>query len=70
MTVCCNRQISVTVSRTVFPQTRLYINGKKISEQAQDKLGDVVVSGGRNLNDDGHGNLAPSGPALIWNGNV
>ncbi|CAG8671355.1 21687_t:CDS:2, partial [Dentiscutata erythropus] len=34
MTVCCNHQVSVTVHRTIFPQTSLYINGKRVSKQA------------------------------------
>ncbi|CAG8730575.1 11930_t:CDS:2, partial [Racocetra fulgida] len=101
MTVCCNRQVSVTVHRTVFPQTSLYINGKKVSEQAQTELGKFILSGGKPAKDfkiaedgnwiikniktllknfqkdlglllsaDGHGNLAPYGQDLTWNGKI
>ncbi|CAG8619874.1 19719_t:CDS:1, partial [Gigaspora rosea] len=47
MTVCCNHQVSVTVHRTIFPQTSLYINGKRVSEQAQTELGKFMLSGGK-----------------------
>ncbi|RIB04729.1 hypothetical protein C2G38_2221527 [Gigaspora rosea] len=70
MEVCCSRQVSVTVSRTIFPQTLLYINGKKVGEQAQIKLGNFILSGGQKYSKDGHGNLAPRGQDLTWNGKV
>ncbi|CAG8834603.1 3038_t:CDS:1, partial [Cetraspora pellucida] len=46
MKVCCNRQVSVTVSHSVFPQTRLYIDGKMFSEQEQTDLGQFILYGG------------------------
>ncbi|CAG8598074.1 16200_t:CDS:2, partial [Racocetra fulgida] len=59
MTVCCNRQVSVKVHRTVFPQTRLYINGVWKSVQAQTELGKFIKSGGEKLFQDGYGYHAP-----------
>ncbi|KAF0373863.1 hypothetical protein F8M41_012948 [Gigaspora margarita] len=47
MTVCCNHQVSVTVHRTIFSQTSLYINGKRVSEQVQTELGKFILSGGK-----------------------
>ncbi|CAG8737600.1 460_t:CDS:2 [Gigaspora margarita] len=70
MTVCCNRQISVVVSRSVFPETWLYINGLRVQVQAQADLGIVIVSGGKTLHDVGFGEMAPSGPGLTWTGKV
>ncbi|CAG8727656.1 21865_t:CDS:2 [Gigaspora margarita] len=73
--VCCNRQVSVTVSRSIFPQTRLYIDGKMFSEQEQTDLGRFILSGGSQsdpskLSKDGHGKIAPSGKQLTWNKKV
>ncbi|CAG8690420.1 10219_t:CDS:2, partial [Dentiscutata heterogama] len=47
MTVCCNHQVSVTVHRTIFPQTSLYINSKRVSKQAQTELGKFIFSRGK-----------------------
>ncbi|CAG8704968.1 563_t:CDS:2 [Cetraspora pellucida] len=65
-TICCNRQVSVTVSRSVFPQTRLYVDGKMFSEQEQTDLGRFILYGGRQLDPsklskDGHRKITPSG---------
>ncbi|CAG8852880.1 36171_t:CDS:1, partial [Gigaspora margarita] len=59
MTVCCNRQVSVKVHRTVFPQTRLYINGVWEQVQAQTELGKFIIYGGKKLFQDGYGYPAP-----------
>ncbi|CAG8546278.1 15086_t:CDS:2, partial [Gigaspora margarita] len=72
MKVCCNRQITVDVSRTAFPQTRLYINGKKVDEKDQKDLGGLVAAEGQamtflDLSAVGHGNFAPLGDNLHWN---
>ncbi|CAG8814156.1 12722_t:CDS:2, partial [Dentiscutata erythropus] len=71
MKVCCNRQVSVTVSRSVFPQTHLYVDGKMFSEQEQTDLGRFILYGGRQsdpskLSKDGHGKIAPSSKQLTW----
>ncbi|CAG8736121.1 18608_t:CDS:2 [Dentiscutata erythropus] len=73
MKVCCNYQITVDISRTAFPQTCLYINGKKVDEKDQKDLSGLVAAGGRvmtsfGLSAVGHGNFAPSGDNLHWNG--
>ncbi|CAG8529759.1 7901_t:CDS:2 [Dentiscutata heterogama] len=100
MTVCCNHQVFVTVYRTIFLQTSLYINGKRVSKQAQTELGKFMLSGEKptkklkipngnltianiiiflkkNEKDlvklllaNEHGNLAPYGQDLTWNGKV
>ncbi|CAG8835905.1 31261_t:CDS:1, partial [Gigaspora margarita] len=37
--------------RTVFPQTSLYINGKKVSEQVQTELGKFILYGDKPAKD-------------------
>ncbi|CAG8824643.1 25147_t:CDS:2, partial [Dentiscutata erythropus] len=39
MKVCCDRQVSITINRSIFPQTRLYIDGKMVGEREQTDLG-------------------------------
>ncbi|CAG8528343.1 13131_t:CDS:2, partial [Dentiscutata heterogama] len=70
MSVCCNRQVSVAFSCAVFPEARLYINGKKVGEQTQGSLGDFIVSGGKTNNKDGVGNFAPPGSGINWIGKI
>ncbi|CAG8518652.1 4021_t:CDS:2 [Cetraspora pellucida] len=70
-TICCNRQISVTVFRRVFPQTCLYVDRKMFSEQKQTDLGQFILYGGRQsdpskLSKDGHGKIASSDKQLTW----
>ncbi|CAG8765441.1 52_t:CDS:2, partial [Cetraspora pellucida] len=75
MKVCCNRQVSITIDRSVFPQTRLYIDGKMVGEQEQTDLGQFISSGGRQpdpskLSKVGHGKIARSGKSLTYNKKV
>ncbi|CAG8705691.1 11656_t:CDS:1 [Gigaspora margarita] len=75
MKVCCNRQVSITIDRSVFPQTRLYIDGKMVGEQEQTDLGQFILSGGRQpdpskLSKVGHGKIARSGKSLTYNKKV
>ncbi|CAG8712222.1 26162_t:CDS:2, partial [Dentiscutata erythropus] len=53
--------VSVAFSCTIFPEARLYINGKKVSEQTQNSLEDVIISKDKTYNKDGVGNFAPPG---------
>lgn len=54
--------IGITVNRSEFPTTRLYINNNLMDEEAQvADLSDFFVSGGRIPNLDGQGNFAPIG---------
>ncbi|CAG8560684.1 41770_t:CDS:2, partial [Gigaspora margarita] len=69
MTVCCNHQITVDVSRSVFPTTRLYINGNMIREELQKDLGNFISFGGQasdssKLSKDGYGNFGPPGNGI------
>ncbi|CAG8477452.1 13144_t:CDS:1 [Dentiscutata heterogama] len=69
--VCCNRQITVNVFHTTFPQTRLYINGIKVGEEEQTELGNFIRSGDQAslesaLSSDGVGKLGPPGNKISW----
>ncbi|CAG8828993.1 7884_t:CDS:1, partial [Dentiscutata erythropus] len=58
-----------------FPQTRLYIDGKMVSEREQTDLGKFIQFGGSQpdtskLSKPGHGKIAHFGKSLTYNKKV
>ncbi|CAG8769730.1 21730_t:CDS:1, partial [Dentiscutata erythropus] len=73
--VCCDRQVSITIDCSIFPQTCLYIDGKMVGEREQTDLGKFIQSGGSQpdpskLSKAGHGKIAYSGKSLTYNKKV
>ena len=57
--------IEVTVRRSEFPSTKLYVNNELVAEEAQvSDLSNFFISGGTVLNPPGEGNFAPAGDTI------
>ncbi|CAG8619529.1 12747_t:CDS:2, partial [Dentiscutata heterogama] len=64
-----NPEEVINVERNPYGYTKNYITyTEEVGEQAQIKLGNFILSGGQKYSKDGHGNLAPRGQDLSWNG--
>lgn len=57
--------IEITVRRSEFPSTKLYIDNELVSQRDQvSDLSDFFISGGRGFNPSGEGNFAPAGDSI------
>ncbi|CAG8792694.1 9826_t:CDS:2, partial [Dentiscutata erythropus] len=61
MKVCCDHQVSITIDRSIFPQTCLYIDEKMSGGSQPDPS---------KLSKAGHGKIAHSSKSLIYNEKV